>query len=444
MEELIHYVWKHKIFPLKALATTDGQPIEVIDPGLHNHGAGPDFFNAKVRIDGQLWVGNVEIHVRASDWFRHNHQSDPAYDNVILHVVGIDDAKVPYPHSPQRIIPQMVLGVPDYVKENYDGLTRADTFPRCAHVVSSFPKLVVHSWMSALQVERLEERSKAVKERWEAQGRNWEETLFVTIARNFGFGKNGDAFERWAKSFPLISLGKHRDSLMQIEAVFFGQAGMLNDPHEDYSAYYRQIRSEYLFMQKKFSLKPIDPTLWKMMRLRPENFPQVRIAQLAMLYYQNRLDMSRLIEAADREAIHRLLQTNVSDYWTSHYSFKDEESPQSGKRISPASIDLIIMNSVVPLLFAYGRYKGDDSLCDRAFDLMEQLKPENNRYIRDWENAGISCESAADSQALMQLSTKYCEPHNCLRCRFGVEYIRRTPNFLSEEQEVREKQEEQD
>ena len=283
-----------------------------------------------------------------------------------------------------------------------------------------------------------------MKERWEALGRNWEETLFVTIARNFGFGKNGDAFERWAKSFPLISLGKHRDSLMQIEAVFFGQAGMLNDPHEDYSAYYRQIRSEYLFMQKKFSLKPIDPTLWKMMRLRPENFPQVRIAQLAMLYYQNRLDMSRLIEAADREAIHQLLQTNVSDYWTSHYSFKDEESPQSGKRISPASIDLIIMNSVVPLLFAYGRYKGDDSLCDRAFDLMEQLKPENNRYIRDWENAGISCESAADSQALMQLSTKYCEPHNCLRCRFGVEYIRRTPNFLSEEQEVREKQEEQD
>lgn len=433
MEELLHYVWKHKLFPLRELKTTDGRRLEVIDPGLHNHGSGPDFFNAKIKIDGQLWVGNIEIHVRASDWFRHHHDIDDAYSNVILHVVGISDSKIPYPNDHDRIIPQLQLEVPEVVKSNYDALSRNDMFPRCSNVVSSFPRLTVHSWLSALQVERLEERSAAIKERWIRHGKNWEETFFVTIARNFGFGKNGDAFERWANSFPLISLGKHRDSLFQIEAVFFGQAGMLEDPHDEWGDYYIKLRNEYAFMRHKFSLKPIESAAFKFMRLRPENFPQVRIAQLAMLYYKGNLSLAKLLDAKDMTAMYDLFETNVSDYWKRHYTFKAEESPESDKYISRQSVDLIVINSVVPLLFAYGRYKGDEELCDRAFALMEGVKAENNKYIRDWKAAGIICDTAADSQALMQLSTKYCEPHNCLRCRFGFEYIRRTPNFLSED-----------
>lgn len=433
MEELLHYVWKHKLFPLKELETTKGSKVEVIDPGLHNHGSGPDFFNAKVKIDGQLWVGNVEIHVRASDWFRHHHEVDEAYSNVILHVVGISDMEVPVPNG-SRLIPQLQLDVPDEVKNNYDELSRTDQFPRCWDVVPSFPRLTVHSWLSALQVERLEERSSAVRERWIKHGKNWEETFFVTIARNFGFGKNGDAFERWANSFPLMALGKHRDSLFQIEAVFFGQAGMLEEPHDEWGDYYEKLRGEYQFLRHKFSLKPIDSTAFKFMRLRPENFPQVRIAQLAMLYYSGGLSLSKLLSAKDMSGMYELFNTSVSDYWKHHYTFKKDESPESDKRLSKSSIDLIVINSVVPLLFAYGRYKGEDTLCDRSFELIEEIKAENNKYICNWKEAGIQCQSAADSQALMQLSTKYCEPRNCLRCRFGFEYIRKNPKFLAEDE----------
>ncbi len=434
MEELLHYVWKHKLFPLKELTTTKGKSLEVIDPGLHNHGSGPDFFNAKIKIDGQLWVGNVEIHVRASDWLRHHHDTDSAYSNVILHVVGRSDMDVLLPNG-DKAIPQLQLNVPDEVKVHYDELIRNDQFPRCKDVVATFPRLTIHSWMSALQVERLDERSTAIKSRWLQHGKNWEETFFVTIARNFGFGKNGDAFERWANSFPLLSLGKHRDSLFQIEAMFFGQAGMLEAPHDEWGDYYTKLRNEYTFLRHKFSLTPIDSCAFRFMRLRPDNFPHVRLAQLAMLYHKGSLNLSSLLSAESLEGMYELFQTTVSDYWTRHYTFKQDESPESDKNLSKSSIDLIVMNSVVPLLFAYGRYKGDDTFCDRAFELMESIKAENNKYIRDWKNAGVSCESAADSQALMQLSTRYCEPRNCLRCRFGYEYIRRTPGFLSEERE---------
>ena len=432
MEELIYYVWRHKIFPLSGLKTTDGQEVEVIDPGLQNRGSGPDFFNSKVKIGGQLWVGNVEMHVRASDWFRHHHDTDQAYNNVVLHVVGESDMQVPYPDGSGRLIPQLVLPVPDEVKENYDQLVRSDAFPRCFKEVPSFAPLTVHSWLSALQVERLDERSEAIKDRWELLGRNWEETFFVSVARNFGFGKNGDAFEAWAKSFPLISLGKHRDSLFQIEAVFFGQAGLLAEAHDDFGDYYTKLRSEYLFLSHKFGLKPVSPSLWTH-KVRPENFPEVRLAQLAMLYFKGNLSMSSLVNAKELDSMRTLFKGGVSDYWHTHFKFKNEESPESEKQLSDTSADLIVMNTVVPFLFAYGRYKGDDELCDRSFDLMEQLRPEKNRYIRLWEEAGISCESAADSQALMQLSKNYCEKRNCLRCRFGYEYIKRNPDFLKEE-----------
>ena len=443
MEELIHYVWKHKIFPLRELFTTSRSKVEVIDPGLHNFGSGPDFFNAKIRIDGQLWVGNVEIHVRASDWFRHHHDTDPAYDNVILHVVEVADVDVPYPGNANRLIPQMVLPVPGWVRDNYDSLIRSDSFPPCAKEVPSFPRLMVHSWLSALQVERLEDRSCAVTERSELLCRDWETTFFVTIARNFGFGKNGDAFEMWAKSFPLIAMGKHRDSLFQIEAVFFGQAGLLNDPHDDYGDYYVRLRNEYMFMRHKFSFTPIDPSLWTH-KVRPENFPEVRLAQIAMLFYRGCLSISKVLSASTLDDIYCLLMPekgneSVSDYWHTHFAFRQSESPSSEKRISKSSVDLIVMNSIVPFLFAYGRYKGDDELCDRSFDLMEGVKPEKNKYITQWAEAGIQCQSAADSQALIQLSKNYCEKHNCLRCRFGYEYIKRNPSFLAEDEQQQER-----
>ena len=432
MEQLLHYVWRHKILPLQELRTTDGRAVEVVNPGIHNHDAGPDFFNAKVKIDGQLWVGNVEVHVHSSDWHRHHHDCDEAYRNVILHVVSEADCEVCYPNDPDKKIPQLVIRVPDYVLQNYDELARSDMQPRCRNVIASLPSLMVNSWLSALQIERLEERTTQIMVRRETCDKNWEDTFFVTLARNFGFGINGDAFETWARNVPLSAVAKHRDDLFQIEAIFFGQAGLLDEFLIGADDYYDRLQKEYVYLKHKFSLKPMNPKLWRFLRLRPQNFPHIRIAQLAMLYYEQKLNFSRLLVATTEKDLHELFSTQVSEYWQTHYSFNSKTSNSSEKNLSAASKNLLIINTVAPLLFAYGRYKGMEELCEQALNFLQQLKPEANNIIRSWADAGVHCQSAADSQALIQLYRQYCEPHDCLRCRFGYEYIRHTPDFLKE------------
>lgn len=448
MEQLLHYVWKHKIFLHSQLTATDGRIVEIINPGLPNTNAGPDFSNAKVKIDGTLWVGNVEIHQRTSDWFRHNHDTDPAYDNIILHVTADADTKLFYSNGQE--IPQLQIAVPQFVSKNYHELIRSERQPQCAEITSTLPLLMVHNWMTTLTLERFEYRNRQILQRRDSLNMNWEDTLFVTIARNFGFGINGDAFEAWAHSIPMSAVAKHRDNLFQIEAIFFGQAGLLEDEcganrklnqHEggdskqnksDDEQYYQNLCREYRYLRQKFSLTPIPTKMWRFLRLRPQNFPHIRIAQLAMLYYQQRLTLARLISVTTLDDIHDLFTTHVSDFWRTHYTFTSEASRSASKSLSKSSIHLLTINSVAPILFAYGKYKSDQSLCDHAFSLWESLPPENNRIIRDWASAGIECESSADSQALIHLTHFYCEPHNCLRCKFGYEFIRRTPDLLCE------------
>ncbi|MBQ0023979.1 MAG: DUF2851 family protein [Prevotellaceae bacterium] len=439
MEQLLHYVWKHKIFPLRQLTTTDGREIEVLNPGLHNTNAGPDFLDAKVKIDGTVWVGNVEIHQRTSDWFRHHHDKDAAYENIILHVATDVDQQLAYPNG--QLIPQLQLSVPSYVSEHYVELFKSDHQPRCSEVVGTLPLLMVHNWLTSLTLERFEQRTTQIMERREKLNKNWEDTLFVTIARNFGFGINGDAFEAWASSIPMSAVGKHRDDLFQIEAIFFGQAGLLNEElkikNEESATedveYYNKLRKEYKYLRQKFTLTPIDPKLWRFLRLRPQNFPHVRIAQLAMLYYEQHLNLSRLLNAETLDEVHALFDTHVSDFWRTHYTFDSQASKPAEKSLSKSSLALLTINSVAPILFAYGKYKSNQPLCDRAFSLWESIKPESNHIIRNWVAAGVACENAADSQALIQLTRSYCEPHECLRCKFGYEFIRRTPGLLREE-----------
>ncbi len=445
MEQLLHYTWKHKIFPLRELFTTDGRKIEVLNTGLHNTNAGPDFIGAKVKIDGTTWVGNVEIHVRTSDWHRHHHDTDPNYDNVILHVASIIDERICYPDGNE--IPQLQLDVPQNVTDNYDELIRSDKRPRCSNVICELPLLTIHNWMTSLTLERFEERTRQIMQRREFLDKNWEDTLFVTLARNFGFGINGDAFEEWAHSIPMNAVAKHRDNLLQIEAIFFGQAGLLDatynvgDEHAttinhtttNDNSYYHTLCCEWKFLQQKFSLTPINRNKWKFLRLRPQNFPHIRIAQLAMMYYEQTFNLSRLIAARSYEDISKMLHTHVSDYWRTHYTFWGEEtSTPTDKFLSSSSINLILINTVAPILFAYGKYKSNLQLCDRAFETWQQVKPENNHIIRDWAAAGIKCESAADSQAIIHLSKKYCDNHDCLRCQFGSEFIHRTPELFRE------------
>lgn len=439
MEEIIQYVWQHKIFPIKPLKTTDGRTLEILNPGLQNHDSGPDFIGAKIKIDGIVWVGNVEVHVKSSDWYRHHHDTNPAYENVVLHVARDIDKAVTYPDG--KAIPQMELPVPEYVLDNYNELLMVHSDPRCKHVIPLIPKIIVHNYQSALLIERLEDRKSQIDERLKRYRNDWESVCLVTIMRNFGFGINGDAFEKLAYSLPMQTLSKHRDKLFQIEALFFGQAGLLSDEAlpVEYRAeavkdsYYQDMRKEYAFLRHKFGLEPMDPHAWRFLRLRPQNFPHIRIAQLAMMYHQQGVNLSKIINAEDIKTLYKLFDTNVSQYWKTHYSFASTQSREVEKTISETGKNLLLINSVIPLMFAYGKYKSREDLCERALDFFEKIKPEDNRYIREWKSAGVECSNAGDSQALIQLTRSYCQPHDCLRCRFGHEFISRTPDFLKDE-----------
>ena len=430
MEQLLHYVFKHKMFPLRELQTIDGKSVEVIDPGLHNRNAGPDFFNAKVRIGNTMWVGNVEIHDKSSDWYLHGHDKDSNYDNVVLHVAGVIDTDVKT--SRGEYLPQMQLDVPQQVKEHYDELLSTDSYPPCYKVIPSLTTLMVHAWMAALQTERLEHKTEAIRHRAELCGDSWEDAYFMTLARNYGFGINGEVFEQWARNIPLQAIAHHRDDLFQIEAIFMGQAGLLElEAVPDYyqqtalnEGYFAKLRNEYLYLAHKFSMKPMDYKFWRFLRLRPQNFPHIRISQLANLYYQRKAGLSQLMECETIEQLKTILSSHVTPYWETHYTF-GSTSNKNEKHLSYGSINLLMINTAIPMLFAIGRHRGKEVLCDRAFDFLEQLKAENNHIIRMWQQVGLEVKTAGDSQALIQLKKEYCDKKDCLRCRFGYEYLKR-------------------
>jgi hypothetical protein len=420
MEELLHYVWKHKIFPLNELTTTTGQRLEIIDTGLSNRDAGPDFFNAKIKLDGVLWVGNIEIHTQASDWFKHGHHQNPVYDNVILHVATYIDAEVHRNNG--ETIPQLQLACPEYIRENFKELSNTDKYPPCYRIIPSLSKLTIHSWMSALQMERFEQKNAHLIERLRFCNNHWEDAFFITLARNFGFSLNAEAFEEWAKHIPLRAIDKHRDNLFQVEAFFFGQAGILGDIDGD--EYYLRLKREYEYLAHKFELSPMDVTRWRFLRLRPNNFPHVRIAQLANLYHRSYGLLSQLMEKETLKEVRDLLRGGTSEYWLNHYTFGGC-SPAYPKTLSDSSLNLIIINTVVPFLYAYGIHRGKEKLCSRATAFLEGLKPENNYIIRMWSECGLKVSHAGDSQALIQLKKEYCDKKKCLYCRIGYEYLKR-------------------
>lgn len=389
MEQLLHYVWKHKIFPLKELKTTTGQQVEVIDTGLANTDAGPDFFNAKLKLDGVLWIGNIEIHERSSDWFKHGHHADAGYNSVILHIASEIDTEIS--RSNGERIPQIQLICPEAVRTNYKELLETDSYPPCYRIIPSLPPFTAHSWMTALQMERFEQKATLLNERLKRCQGNWEDAFFITLARNFGFGLNGDAFETWAHRLPFRAVDKHRNDLFQIEAIFFGQAGILEDSDGD--GYYLRLKKEYTYLQHKFGLIPMDASLWRFLRLRPANFPHIRIAQLACLYHRAYGLLSRIMETETLQGVRDILKGGTSEYWLTHYTFGGS-SPSRPKTLSNTSLDLLIINTVVTFLYAYGLHKGNRVLCARAGSFLEELKAENNYITRMWEtmrNESLQC-----------------------------------------------------
>lgn len=429
MERLLHYVWKHKIFPLSQLFTTDGEEVEVVDPGLQNTDAGPDFFNAKLRVGTTVWVGNVEIHERSSDWYSHGHDKDTAYENVVLHVTGLADRDV-FTSAGKRL-PQLVLEVPEEVRQNYAELLSTDHYPPCYKVIPSLSQFTVHSFLSRLTAERLERKRGEVMQRLALCGGNWEQTLFMTLARSFGFGINGDAFEEWGRCVPLSAAAHHRDNLLQVEALFMGQAGFLdvqNLPASQREAassdsFFLALGREYRFLTAKFGLKPMASGHWRFLRLRPQNFPYIRIAQMAELYSSRRCGLSLLLDCRDIDALRACLRTGTTPYWETHNAFGTVGQRRT-KVMTDASVDSLIINAVVPVFAAYAVHRQDERLSVRAMELLEGLQAEKNSIVSMWRECGLTVKSAADSQALIQLKRCYCDRKDCLRCRIGYETLR--------------------
>ena len=425
---MLQYIWKHRLFAESDFVTTEGTPVFVIDAGIANMDAGPDFFNAKIRIGDTVWVGNVEIHDRSSDWYQHRHQIDKLYDTVILHVVRRHDADIYRTNG--ETIPQAVLTVPEMIEKNIDWLLSRDSPVSCAERIATVSPLFLSDWMSALLTERLARKTDDMLARLKKNLKDWNEIYYVTLMRNFGFGVNGDAFELLAASLPYKYILKHRNNLLQIEALLFGQAGLLNDaeagssnlPVQTEYAYFLALRREYLFLQKKYRLQPIDSFLFKKLRIRPVNFPHVRLAQLAAIWIKHDVRFSKITETKNIKELRELFNVEPSVYWANHYNFHSV-SEMKKKPVGKNATDVILINTVIPMLFAYGKHTNRDEYCESALQLIEEIHPERNSIVALFRQAGIPVRNAGDTQALIQLKREYCDKKKCLYCRIGFRMI---------------------
>jgi hypothetical protein len=420
-EEFLQYIWEQQLFNSHNLKITTGQTLEILNTGRRNYDSGPDFFNAKVKIDGTVWAGNVEIHKKSSDWLLHNHQNDKAYDNVVLHVVEKNDQ--PVTRTSGEEIPTFEIGYPEHLKINYQKLLNAKTRVACEEQFHKIDPVILQLGFNRLMIERLENKTGEIIQRLRQNNNNWNETFYQMLARMFGFKVNNLPFELLAKSVPLHILAKHQSSIFQLEAMLFGNSGLLNRqlPGDDY---YLKLREEYSFLYKKYNLSPIEGHLWKFMRLRPVNFPTIRISQLAALVHRSHGLFSKIIEIDSIENLKKLFDVQASEYWDSHYNFNKNTSETTAKRLGESAINILIINVAVPFLFVYGEAQNKTHLKNRAIEFLENLPPEKNTITKKWRELGIESRSAFESQALIQLKNMYCEKKKCLNCQIGVKLVK--------------------
>jgi hypothetical protein len=416
-EDFLHYLWKYFLYKTP-LFMVDGSPIEVISPGVHNKDAGPDFFNAKVKIGDTIWAGNVELHVLASDWLKHNHQDNPAYDNVILHVVGKNDVDIKRANG--KLIPAIEISCPNELYEQYLYLMQSRSWIPCESFISKINEVVILDWKEALMVERLEEKSKVIEDRFHANAKNWEETFYQTLAANFGFKTNAQPFEMLAKSLPVKYLGKHKDQLPLIEAMLFGQSGLL--PYGSKDAYVSQLECDYIHLKNKFKLRPMSGHLWKFSRMRPSNFPTLRLMQFAALIYSSSALMSKIIEAKNFEEVKKYFELDVSEYWQTHYVF-EKESVKKCKHFGTTAFHSVVINTIAPFFALYAKVQNQPAFVEKAIDWLGQIPTEQNQISEHWQDLGLKINNAFDSQALIQLKNIYCNNRRCLSCRIGNQVI---------------------
>lgn len=421
MEQLLHYIWEYRLYRPSGLTTTQGDTLEIIDPGLENTDAGPDFFNAKIRINGTVWAGSVEIHQKASDWLAHGHSADKAYENVILHVVETDDGTVFRQNG--EAIPQLVLPIPEQVIDNMEWLLTRDSPVACLERLPAIDPVFRLQWMDALLAERLERKTDDILRWLDLYQKDWNEVFYILLCRNFGFGVNSDAFERLARSLPLKCILKQRPSASQVEALFLGQAGLLNDSNGNRHHYYRLLQQEYSFLRKKYGLEPLEPHIFRNLRLRPDATPHIKLVELAAIWIRHDTLFSSVLSARTPRELKDFFRVPASAFWDTHYNFL-RPSPHKKKQLGENALNMLLINTVVPLMFAYGLYHQMDEHKARALRLLASIPPEQNSIISLFSQVGMKPRNAGDTQALIQLKRNYCEQKKCLYCRLGFQLLK--------------------
>jgi len=422
-EEFLHWVWLNRLFSSGSLCDREEGTIEVTDPGLYNRDSGPDFFNTRLLIGNKTWAGNTEIHINASDWYRHGHHTDHAYDNVILHLVNNIDTEV-FTASGRRLM-TVKLEFDPVFWENYIDFVNNPSLLACSGLIGRTDGMTVSHWLYLLAVDRLERKSREISEVLGKTGNDWEETLYRLVSRCYGFRVNNSPFEMLASRLHLKIIRKHSDNLLQVEALLYGTAGLLDEAlfrEAVTDVYYLALLREYRVLMTKYSLQPIDGWMWKFHRLRPANFPTVRLSQLAAMLVHSDGLFSRILECDSISSLITILSVTASEYWGNHYLF-GREVPRHSRSAGRQSVELLIINAVSPLLYVYGKIKNQKERCDSAIDLLDSLPPEANGIVSDFIEAGLNPESALASQALVELRTLWCRHHRCLDCMIGSSLI---------------------
>jgi len=419
-EDFLHYLWKHKKVNVSNLKTTANEDIAIINVGEHNYNTGPDFFNARLKIGNQLWAGNVEIHVKSSDWFLHNHEIDSNYDNVILHVVWEHDIEV-FRRDNSKI---ETLELKQYIAESslakYEKLFGSTKkWINCEQGFNILDTFKMNNWLERLFFERLERKSKDIETVLKASTNNWEAVLFKLMAKNFGLKVNGESFYSIADSFCFSIVRKQQSKLLSLEALLYGQAKALEMELED--PYIIELQKEYSFLKQKFKLSNTNVVPLQYFRLRPINFPTIRLSQLANLYHLHHNLFSKIIEAKTLEEFYKLFSVETSPFWKTHYTF-EKNSKTTTKRLAKSFIDLLIINTIIPLKFSYAKYQGK-SAEDDVLNIMEQIASENNSIVNRFNTLKSVSKSALQSQGLIQLKTEYCNKNKCLQCAIGNELL---------------------
>ena len=433
-EEFLHFLWKYSLYYINRLVDTDGNLIEVIHPGVYNRDSGPDFFNARIRIAGTEWAGNVEIHTKASHFDSHGHNKDHAYDNVILHIVSEADKRVRNARGEEVLTAKIEFD--KLLFEKYINLVNNPFAIACQGEIEKLDRFFIRHWLNSLVVERLKNKSDLILKIYSETGKDWEETFYRTLSRYFGFRVNTEPFEMLAASLPFKIIRKHIDNRLQIEALLFGSSGMLDEGlfrNAIDDDFYKDLLREFKILSAKYSLKPMHGWLWKFSKLRPVNFPTIRISQLAAMFSVTGGLFSKVIEAKNINSLRNAFEVSASEYWDEHYVF-GKMSKKISKSTGTTASDILLINAVIPVIFVYGKSRDDLEVCEKAISFLEEIKPEENTILTDWERAGIEAGSAFDSQALIQLRNEYCKKRRCLECSIGARLINNGSNFKRPEE----------